>query len=137
MLKQASIVRANTHSYTLTITNLGASAAEDLVITDTLPTGYTIISVTPKYGTCTSSGRAISCTRPKLKPNGTETITIIANSNGATGRNCATVSATTPDPDITNNKDCVRVPTAMRLLPNLWTLTERWLATLQSVIIMR
>ena len=110
MLKQASIVRANTHSYKLTITNLGAAAAEGLSIADTLPAGYTIVSVTPSVATCTTSGRTVTCTRPKLKVGGTETITIIANSNGATGRNCAAVSTTTPDPNLANNKDCVKVP---------------------------
>jgi uncharacterized repeat protein (TIGR01451 family) len=53
-------------TYTLTVTNDGPLDAEDLVLTDYLPSGVTLQSVTGVGWTCDSSGEAITCTLPNL-----------------------------------------------------------------------
>ncbi len=98
----ASIVPGTSASYSLVVTNRGPSAAADVVLEDPAQPGLTITSVSG--GGCTS----IPCTLGTLAPNASVTVTVNATLDatavpGGNVRNSATVSATTPDPNLFDN----------------------------------
>lgn len=97
-------------TFTLTVRNNGPSVAQNFVVTDTLPTGWTYVSATGSGYSCGNSGQTVTCTRDTSLPvNTQETLTVVAtapSSVGETGTdytNVLTVSSTTPDPNNANN----------------------------------
>jgi uncharacterized repeat protein (TIGR01451 family) len=86
-------------TYTLLVANAGPSTATNVLVTDT-PTNLTITNVSG--GGCGT----LPCTIPTLASGANATITVTAtiDASGAFD-NTATVSATEPDPDNTNNTD--------------------------------
>ena len=85
-------------TYTLLVANAGPSTATSVQVTDT-PTNLTITGVT---GAC----NALPCTIPSLAAGADATITVTATIPAAGPfDNAATVAATEPDPDTTNNTD--------------------------------
>ena len=100
-----------TITYTLDATNDGPSDAANVTVTDTLPAGVTFVSVNASNGgwTCNNTGNiSVTCTRPLLAA-GTDAPTVrvrvTAPTQGARLTNTATVAATTPDPDPSNDTD--------------------------------
>ena len=88
-----------TITYTLFVANAGPSTATNVQVTDT-PSNLTITNVSG--GGCA----ALPCTIPSLASGANATITVTATINGAGAfDNTATVSATQPDPNLTNNTD--------------------------------
>lgn len=87
-------------TFTVTVTNTGPSDAADVNVVDTLPAGYTLVSVNPGTG----SWSAPNWTLGSLTPGGSATLTMLATVN-ATGpySNSATVSTTTRDVNPANN----------------------------------
>ncbi len=95
-------------SYTLTVTNLDAdTSAQNVTITDTLPTGLTYVSASG--ATCTNNLGTITCNLGTLAGGASQTVTINVTVNnsesvcGATITNTATVSTSTLESDSTNN----------------------------------
>jgi len=86
-------------TYTLLVANAGPSPATNVQVTDT-PSNLSITGVSG--GGCS----ALPCTIPSLAVGANATITVTATilSAGAFD-NAATVSATEPDPDLSNNTD--------------------------------
>ena len=106
-------------TYTLTVTNNGPSDASGLTVSDTVPVGFTISSVTSALGSCGYVGNLAICTLPLLPLSGTWTITVNVTVNASTPgglyTNTATVSTTTADPAPGNNtatEDTVVTPAA-------------------------
>jgi uncharacterized repeat protein (TIGR01451 family) len=64
-------------TFTVTAHNGGPSIATNAVVTDTLPAGLTLVSVTPSVGTCTTSP-SITCSLGTMATGATETILITA-----------------------------------------------------------
>src|SRR5690606_13230135 len=69
--------------YTVTVTNAGPSAAQDVVVTDTLPdAGLSFQSVTSSAGSCPTQpavsavGGTIICNLGNMPPGATRTITV-------------------------------------------------------------
>src|SRR5437763_14922144 len=60
-------------TYTLKVTNLGPNQANDVVVTDSLPSETTFVSVSTNKGTC-SGTTAISCTLGQVARGGIMTI---------------------------------------------------------------
>lgn len=96
--------------YTLTVTNLGPSAARDVVLVDTLPEGLTFDSASGDGWTCTpdaDDASDVGCTYDGiLAPAQTLTLVIAVTADEALQGdivNTAVVSASTPDPDLDNN----------------------------------
>ena len=95
-------------TYTVTVSNNGPSAANNVVLTDAWSdTGLTLVSVTPSAGTTCTSASPIVCTLPTPLASGataTIAITVTASASGAYP-NTATVSdsGTPPDPNTGNN----------------------------------
>ena len=91
-------------TYTVTVTNLGPSAATNVVMTDTLPGGVNFVSTTSSQGTCTPGAGSVTCSLGALAMNGSATVTIVVTPTAAgTITNTAVVSATEPDPNPNNN----------------------------------
>ena len=99
----------NSFFYTLTVVNNGPSDASGLTVTDSVPAGFTITSVTSGSGSCGFIVNLATCTLASLPLSGTWTITINVDVDPATGgglyTDTATVTATTSDPVPGNNSD--------------------------------
>jgi uncharacterized repeat protein (TIGR01451 family) len=109
--------------YTLQVTNNGPAAAEGVMVTDQIPNEFTFTSVSTTQGTCTytASTTTVNCSLGSVNVGGLVLITINATAvtfNSAS-TNTATVSATTGDPNLTNNtasvSSTIAAPTAVRL----------------------
>ncbi len=94
-------------TYTLAVSNAGPADARAVTVTDHLPAGTTIVSVTPRAGTCANAGPTVTCslgTVPALK---SVTIEVVLQTSPSlvvgTLANTATVSSATHDPDLANN----------------------------------
>lgn len=99
-----------TGEYTLTVTNLGPSAARGITLVDTLPTGLSFDSASGDGWACapdTGDPAQVECAYAGiLTPAQTLSLRIsIAVDEALQGEvvNTATVAATTPDPDLENN----------------------------------
>ena len=107
-------VSATKHKYSIKVTNKGPDTATSLTIVNKLPKNYKILSIVGNGASCGTVGLTVTCTLASLASAATQTIVISANPNGATGKDCATVSAATGDPVSKNNKACVTVPLSMQ-----------------------
>ena len=90
-------------TYTITVTNNGPSAATGVTLTDALPLGVTLVSVTSGQGSC-SGGASISCNLGTINngASATVTITVTATAPG-TITETASVSSSVSDPVLANN----------------------------------
>jgi uncharacterized repeat protein (TIGR01451 family) len=99
-----------TATWTLTVTNLGPSAAQNVSVADTLPSRLTYVSAPGcSYETAT---RVVTCTASSLAGGAATTFTITTTITGNGGgwiTNTAQVSSATPDPVTTNNSSSARV----------------------------
>ena len=114
IIKIASPTTVNpgdTLTYTLSVTNRGPDASHNVVVTDALPAG--LLNPTFTVGDVPQGPWTGSYTVGTLAPNQASTIVITAqvdpNATIFFLNNTATVTAATPDPDLTNNTSTVRV----------------------------
>jgi uncharacterized repeat protein (TIGR01451 family) len=90
-----------TLTYTLTVFNIGPNAAEDVLLTDTLPSGVAFVSATPVY---THSGGVVTWSRVTLNPGvGITRRVVVRPTTSGQIANRAEVSALQPDPQLANN----------------------------------
>ncbi len=91
-------------TYTLEVSNAGPSAASNVQVVDTLPSGVTFVSAVPSQGTCSQAGGVVTCSLGTVNAGQSVTITIVVQPTTAgTLNNSATVSSTTLDPTPGNN----------------------------------
>lgn len=114
--------QGSTFSWNLKVTNNGPTVATDVVVTDVVPAGLTVVSVADGDFDCDSVGNSVTCRRPELAVGASGTISIITIVGPATvGRiaNTATVTGGQPDPDPSNNTatDVVNVFVEIALPP--------------------
>ena len=98
------VIVGQTLTYTLAVNNAGPSNAATVTVTDTLPGGVTLQSVSSSQGGCA----ALPCTLGTVNASGAATVTVVVAVNtGTTGTltNTAGVSSATPDPNPANNTD--------------------------------
>jgi large repetitive protein len=98
----ATIVPGTSATYSLVVTNRGPSSAGDVVLEDPAQAGLTITAVSGAG--CT----ALPCSLGTLAVNATATVTVTAKLDpaavpGSTVKNSATVTSTTPDPNLFDN----------------------------------
>jgi uncharacterized repeat protein (TIGR01451 family) len=105
-------------SYTLAVTNGGATPAANVSVTDTLAAGTGFVSATGAGWTCNAVANVVTCTRPLLAVGAAPAITLRitppATTSATTFSNTAAVSSVTPDPAPGNNSATVVV----NLLPS-------------------
>ena len=112
-------------TYTLQVTNNGPATAQGVTVTDPIPGEVTYASVATSQGTCTYtvSTTTVSCSLGNLSVGSLVVITINVNANtfssSTLSTNTATVSATTGDPNLSNNTasfaSTIAAPTAVQL----------------------
>ncbi len=120
-----TVIQGTDLVYTLQVTNNGPAVAQNLTVTDSLPAQVTFVSasIPASQGTCLQAAGTVTCTIPSLSVGGLAIITIdtTAESSGAPANvsNTASVTATTSDPNLTNNTSTVNstitAPTAVEL----------------------
>jgi uncharacterized repeat protein (TIGR01451 family) len=98
-------------TWTLSVSNQGPSAAQEVVVTDTLPSRVSFVSASPGC-TYISATHTVRCEVASLAQSGTASFTITTTApskgNGWT-TNTAQVSSSTPDPNTANNTASARV----------------------------
>lgn len=108
----ATILEGGNTTYTLTVVNDGPSDALAVELTDTVPAGLDVWSVTGSAGsTCDEpTPNAIQCTLGTVPAASTRVVTVQATGLVIGSHdNSATVTASTPDPDTGDNSDAVTV----------------------------
>jgi len=93
-------------TYSLTITNSGPSPATGVKVTDTIPSGVTVVSATPSQGNCTRQNTVV-CELGMLASETTAMVTLVVkiplSGNPGGMSNSASVSGIEPDPRTDNN----------------------------------
>jgi uncharacterized repeat protein (TIGR01451 family) len=93
----AQVAPAGTLTYTATVSNQGPDFATSLLLSQTLPTGATLVTAMGDGWSCSASGATVNCTRPSLGSTTTApvvTVTIQAPSlPGTTISSTASVAA--------------------------------------------
>jgi uncharacterized repeat protein (TIGR01451 family) len=110
--------------YTLQVTNNGPAVAQGVTVSDPLPAQVSFASVSTTQGSCSQSAGTVTCNIGTLSVGSLAIITINVTANtfssGSTASNTATVSATTGDPNLTNNTSTaittIQAPTAVQLV---------------------
>jgi uncharacterized repeat protein (TIGR01451 family) len=108
-----SVTAGTNATYTVTITNHGPNAAHGVVLSDTLPAGSTYGSWTLTTGTdpftlAQSGGVATATATADIASGGSDTFTLVVAApaglaNGAGLSDTASVGASNPDPNTSNN----------------------------------
>lgn len=106
-------VAGSNFSYAIDVENNGPSDAQNVVATDTLPAGTTLVSAVSSGGLSCSGTGPVTCTKSSMGVGAIASITVTVHiSSAATGSltNTASVSSTTSDPNPGNNSSTVTVP---------------------------
>ncbi|HVM62400.1 MAG TPA: hypothetical protein VMV72_16185 [Verrucomicrobiae bacterium] len=96
-----AVLVSNNVTYSFSVTNYGPITVNNVTLTDTLPATADIVSMSTN---CTAYGATVSCNLGALASNDGAEVTILVNPT-VTGlmTNTATVTASDPDPDMSNN----------------------------------
>ncbi len=101
MTATTNLVPTNSYgAYTLVVTNYGPSTSSNVLVSDTLPLGVTLISLNATAGTVVTEGTTLTWNLGNLtnQAGGQLTITVQPQTSGSF-LNAATISAVTPDPN--------------------------------------
>jgi serine protease AprX len=91
-------------TYTLTVTNLGPAAANDVQVSDGFPSGSAFVSATPSQGSCTNTAASASCDLGTIASGAAATVAVtVTPPSAGTILNTAGVSGGQPDPNAANN----------------------------------
>ncbi len=94
-------------SYVIEVTNLSAGTATNVIVTDTLPAGVTLVSAASSQGSCTGT-TTVTCNLGTLLGGGSATINLVVTKTvGGTVTNTAMVTGTESDPNSANNTNGV------------------------------
>ncbi len=92
-----------TLTYTATVANTGPHAATDVVLTDPIPSGATLVSTTASQGSC-ASGATVTCSLGAITSGASATVTVTVSPT-ATGQltNTVSVAMAETDTNLANN----------------------------------
>jgi hypothetical protein len=104
----SSVAAGSQVTFTITVTNVGPSPAELVVVTDQLPSSLALVSCQADGGACGGSSASPTATFGSLAPGASAAVTIVAAAgcgvvDNSSIVNSATVAAVTADSDLTNN----------------------------------
>jgi uncharacterized repeat protein (TIGR01451 family) len=105
------VIAGENLTYTLTVSNLGPSAATGVTVTDTLPAGVEHVSTVSTRGTATHVNGTVTVNLGGMSSGQTETITIVVAvpvSARGTLTNTANVSGNEQETDLSNNMPACR-----------------------------
>jgi uncharacterized repeat protein (TIGR01451 family) len=110
------VTSGNSVRYTVTITNTGSSAAHNVVLADTLPSGTTFVSSTPSQGTCAAPASGIvNCALGTINGGSNANVRFVVTTGASfvgTKTNRASVTSTEqPTPVVVNQSTQVVAPT--------------------------
>jgi uncharacterized repeat protein (TIGR01451 family) len=120
------VVAGEILTYSLTVLNLGPSAASNVTVVDALPENVVFLSTTPGAPTCSYSAGTVLCNLGSLAADQTSSVDIVVRVNAAaTGVlvNQAQVSSITFDSDEANNSATVETTI---MLPDNEPPTVEW-----------
>ena len=102
----SSVVAGTEATYSMTVTNNGPTEADNVALSDPLPTGTTFVSATSSDGSCTGGG-TVACLMGTLADGATATIAVVVDVPPSFPpgplTNTASVSSSTPDPNPAND----------------------------------
>lgn len=103
------VAAGGTLTYTLTVRNAGPQSASGITVTNTLPAEVTFVNTSGSNWSCSRTNNIVTCTRSSALSAGTSstitiTVTVPFTNESVEIRDSASVSATTIDPVITNNR---------------------------------
>ena len=99
----SKVKRGENLTYTVEVTNNGPDTAEDVVLTDDLPSSVNFVSVN---GTGCSGTKNITCLLGDLSSGASKTVLItVSPFTGRRVSNTVSVTSSTTDPDSDNNTD--------------------------------
>lgn len=105
-----TVIAGHALTYTIAVHNVGPSSAAGVTVTDVLANGLRLTS-TPQH--CTTDGQKVTCAVGRIDPGKTARVALEVlvdpTYSGTSVANGATVRATTPDPDPTDNASTVTV----------------------------
>jgi uncharacterized repeat protein (TIGR01451 family) len=99
-------------TYTMVVTNNGSLNATGVTLTDTLPSGITIRSMSTTQGSCSSSGSVVTCNLGAMENGSSATVTIVVRSN-STGTLTNTASVTGNQSDSNSGNNSITVTTTV------------------------
>jgi uncharacterized repeat protein (TIGR01451 family) len=101
-------VVGNTLTYTITVTNNGPGTALAVTLIDTLPSSVTLVSAAYGQGTSAIGNGTVTLLLSSLASGASATLTLVVIPTTATTIiDMASVTADTPDPDLSNNNASV------------------------------
>jgi uncharacterized repeat protein (TIGR01451 family) len=113
----SAVTAGSSATYTITLTNNGPGAAQGVTLSDVLPSGATIVSLTPATGnpdsfTFTQSGSTVTGSASGVGAGNTDAFTLVVSApgslaNGANFSDTASVSSNSADPNPANNSATV------------------------------
>ena len=112
----SALIAGQTAAYTLAVANAGPGSAEEVVVTDTIPTGLALISASGNGWSCVETAPTIRCSLPFLAASSSATaitVNVAVDEEAADAgsvTNTATVTSDTPDPDPSDNTSTITTP---------------------------
>ncbi|MDM8518552.1 DUF4842 domain-containing protein [Anaerolineales bacterium HSG6] len=92
-------------SYSLVVTNIGPAIATGVRLTDTLPAGVHVVSLSASQGNCAEVTGALTCELGSLKPNAQARLTLFLQADMPRRVvQQVVVTGAMPDPDSSNNQ---------------------------------
>ncbi|HEX6098596.1 MAG TPA: SBBP repeat-containing protein [Thermoanaerobaculia bacterium] len=102
-------VAGQNSTFQITVTNTGATAALDVVVTDALPAGVTLVSATPSQGSCPGTS-PVTCNLGTVAGGSSATISlVVVPASPGPLSNTATVTTGSADPNAANDSSTVLV----------------------------
>ncbi|PPK63070.1 DUF11 domain-containing protein [Actinokineospora auranticolor] len=130
------IVPGTQATWVVTVTNAGDAFARDVVLTDALPAGATLVSSTG--ATCANTDGVVTCPLDALAPAATVTVrlraAIAADLDGTAISNSARVTSSTPDANSGDNNSAVSTTLTRQTGLSVTKTTEQTKATVGDTI---
>jgi uncharacterized repeat protein (TIGR01451 family) len=105
---ESRVAPGSTIPYTILVRNNGPAIAYDVVVTDPLPAGATLVSVSSTQGTCSGTS-TIVCNIGELAPAAEATISLTVTVGAGISINTATVSAANAEANPANNSSSAAI----------------------------